>query len=196
MSEQSASEQPPVSNQREGADGAAVGASAETPVVFSPDRMHLFVAGLLFLMLLVLGSPLPWFIHIPLLVLPVVFALWVLRTKTIVDDRGITAQPAFGTARTAKWKEIQGVGFQRSKAFAALADGSDLKLPAVTFNSLPKLEQASAGRIPDALTQGVKAVDEKVRVVHKDGREVLMSEAEYAEYQRQQIAAHNEKNTK
>lgn len=197
MSEQPASDQSPSTNQPPSPNSANSQAPAakDAPVVFAPDRMHLFVAGLLFLMVLVLGSPLPWFVHIPLLILPIIFMLWVLRTKTIVDDRGITAQPAFGGSRTATWDTIQGVGFQRSKAFAALTDGTDLKLPAVSFNSLPELEQASAGRIPDALTQGVKAVDEKVRVVHKDGHEVLLTEAEYAEYQRQQIAAHQKKTT-
>ena len=52
----------------------------------------------------------------------------------------------------------------------------------MTFNSLPQLEAASAGRIPDALTQGRQAADDKVVIVHKDGRQVLVDKQEYERF--------------
>ena len=52
----------------------------------------------------------------------------------------------------------------------------------MTFNSLPRLSEASRGRIPDALTQGREAADDKVVIVHRDGQQVLLSKEEYADY--------------
>lgn len=164
--------------------------SEQPQVVISPDRMNLFVAVLLFLMILVLGSTLPLPVYLLFLALPVVFFLWVLRTKTTVDARGITASPAFRAQSTVAWEDLAGVGFQGTKAFAQRHDGTKVALPAVSFNSLPLLEEASAGRIPDALGQGRAAVDEKVRVVNRDGEEVLMTESEYEEYARMRVAEH------
>ena len=41
---------------------------------------------------------------------------------------------------------------------------------------------ASRGRIPDALTQGREAADDKVVIVHRDGQQILLSKEEYAAY--------------
>ena len=51
----------------------------------------------------------------------------------------------------------------------------------VTFNSLPELTEASQGRIPDALTAGHHAADEKVVVIHQDGRQVLTDKSDVAD---------------
>lgn len=126
---------------------------------------------------LMLGSLPNWLW--PLIVLPVVFAVWVLRTRTTVSKEGVTAQPAFRAATTRAWADIEGVGFRKSKAFMRTTAGEEITLPGVSFNSLPRLEEASQGRIPDALTQGQQAADDKVVIIHKDGRQVLVSKEEY-----------------
>ena len=53
-------------------------------------------------------------------------------------------------------------------------------LPAVTFNDLPALSEASRGRIPDALTAGREAADDMITIVRRDGSERLVTREEYA----------------
>ena len=148
------------------------------PIIFKPDRTHVLAAAIMagIMLLVVAAKPviLGWF-----LILPVAFVYWVLRSKTSVDDTGITAADAFKKQTHVPWENITGIGFRRAQAFVQTTDGTTINLPGVSFNDLPQLEEASVGRIPDALTQGRKAADEKVVVVHKDGHQVLMSKEEY-----------------
>lgn len=116
------------------------------------------------------------------------FCWWALRTSTTVNDAGITVQRAFSGSRSFAWDVVSGVSFEKSTALLHTTDGDKHTLPVVSFNDLPRLQEASRGRIPDALTMGREAVDEKVRVVHRDGHEVLMTREEYAEHQRQERA--------
>ncbi|GAA1475368.1 PH domain-containing protein [Corynebacterium felinum] len=145
---------------------------------FAPDRTHLLAAAIMVgILLLVIGAdPLKLFW---LLIIPILFIVWVLRSRTTVDEHGITATYAFARPRTVKWEECQGVGFAGSKAVAHTLSGETFSLPGVSFNSLPQLEEASKGRIPDALTQARTAADDKVVIVHKDGRQVLMNKEDY-----------------
>lgn len=152
--------------------------------VFRPERTHLIAAFLILgIMIIVVGAEplyLVWFLAIP-----VAFIWWVFKAKTVVDDSGISAEYAFKGNKSASWDQIKGIGFERSKAFVQTTEGDKFNLPAVTFNSLPDLEQASKGRIPDALTRGRWAADEKVVLVNRDGRQVLMSKEEFAEYEKE-----------
>lgn len=156
----------------------AMSSQPDTPVVFQPERTHLLGAVMMFgICALMLGSLPSWLW--PLIILPVVFGVWVVRTRTTVSEEGITAQPAFRAATTRTWGDIEGIGFRQSRAFMRTTAGEEITLPGVSFNSLPQLEEASHGRIPDALTQGRDAADDKVVIVHKDGRQVLVSKDEY-----------------
>lgn len=152
--------------------------------VFEQERTHLIAAFLILgIMIIAVGAAplyLAWF-----LIIPIAFIWWIFKSKTIVDDSGITAQYAFAGNKTAAWDSIEGIGFERSKAFVKTTDGNRFNLPAITFNSLPALEEASAGRIPDVLTRGRWAADEKVVVVNRDGRQVLMTKEEFAEYEKE-----------
>ena len=48
------------------------------------------------------------------------------------------------------WDEVDGLRFDRSSwARARLRDGSEMRLPAVTFATLPLLAEASGGRVPN-----------------------------------------------
>ncbi|AKE41032.1 putative low molecular weight protein antigen 6 [Corynebacterium kutscheri] len=147
-------------------------------VVFSPDRTHLLAAGLMTIMMILILASLPWYFMV-VTALPLIFILWVLRAKTVLNDEGISATYLFKSAQQAHWNEISGVGFQGAKAFVERNDGTSFSLPGVTFNSLPALEEASAGRIPDALSQGLAAANDKVRIVRRDGQEILISKQEY-----------------
>ena len=96
--------------------------------------------------------------------------------------KGHCNQLRFKGSQNISWDNFAGIGFQRAKAFARTKSGKQFTLPGVTFNSLPRLSDASRGRIPDALTAGRDAADEKVVIVHRDGQQVLMSKEEYSQY--------------
>lgn len=115
---------------------------------------------------------------------PILFTIWILRSSTEVDERGIHARYAFRGPQSASWEHIRGIGFKGTRAFVS-TDKGEFSLPGVSFNDLPKLESASAGRIPDALSQGRRAASEKVRIVRRDGHEVLVSKEEYQAMQAQ-----------
>ncbi|MDO5098301.1 MAG: PH domain-containing protein [Corynebacterium sp.] len=154
-------------------------ASSATPAAeFKPDRTHILAAVIMSCIMLLVVGALPKFLFwLPLL--PLIFIYWVLKSCTVVDESGITAHYAFKAAQHVDWDNISGIGFARSTAFVQTTNDTKLTLPGVSFNSLPQLEAASAGRIPDALTQGRMAANEKVVIVHKDGRQVLISKEEY-----------------
>ena len=163
-------------------------APAHTPAhteTFRPERTHLLALGLMFLVTLMIVAWAPaklfW-----LLLFPLLGAWWVLRAHTTVGERGMTIRYGFRGSRSLTWDDVAGVGFQRARAFVNTRGEDKLTLPGVTFNSLPRLAEASRGRIPDALTAGKEAADEKVVVIHRDGQQVMMSKDEFDAYQNAQ----------
>ena len=160
----------------------APGSPAEQTTVFRPERTNLLAIVLLtaIAILIISWKPLVmgW-----LLIIPALAFWWVLRARTTVGEAGITIRYAFRGDARLSWDDFAGIGFKRAHAFAATHAGRKFNLPGVTFNSLPDLARASRGRIPDALSAGKKAADDKVVVIHRDGQQVLMSKEEYAAYQ-------------
>lgn len=148
---------------------------------FRPDRTHL-VATVLIVGIAIMGiawAPLAlgW-----LLIFPVAFIYWVLRSKTTVSATGIHITYAFKAAVQISWDNFEGIGFQRSRAFASTSDGKRHNLPGITFQSLPELEKASRGRIRDVLTEGKEAADDKVVITHRDGQRIMMTREEFEKY--------------
>lgn len=149
--------------------------------VFTPSRDH--ILGILILSTIALLSIgwapkyLGW-----LLIIPVIGLWWVIKARTRVSEKGISITYAFRKNVSIAWDDFAGIGFQRARAFAQTKNGAKHNLPGVTFNSLPRLAKASRGRIPDALTQGREAADDKVVIVHRDGQQILLSKEEYAAY--------------
>ncbi len=118
------------------------------PVVIKISPMAHFAVGFLTLGLLafVLANP-TWFTA--LLIIPIAASLAVVRYRTTADRETVTARSLLGS-RTVAWDEIDGLRFDRgSWASAHLKDGSDLRLPAVTFATLPLLTAATDGRVPN-----------------------------------------------
>src|SRR5690606_23140574 len=63
--------------------------------------------------------------------LPIGFAVWVLRTQTTVDATGLTARTVFGS-RFIGWGELTGLSVvSDAKVFAVLADKEQVRLPGV-----------------------------------------------------------------
>jgi Bacterial PH domain len=102
-----------------------------------------------FLTLGLLIPVLAWPLSAPLLVIPVVLSAMIVRLRTVADDQGVTVRNLWGS-RTVRWEDIDGLRFHRgSWARARLKSGAELRLPAVTFATLPELAAASAGRVPN-----------------------------------------------
>jgi hypothetical protein len=117
------------------------------PVVIKVSPMALLAVGFGTLGLLVPISTWHW--TTPILLVPVVLAAMILRLRTVADRDTVTARTLLGS-KTVTWDEIDGLRFVKSTwARAQLKDGSELRLPAVTFATLPLLTEISAGRVPN-----------------------------------------------
>jgi hypothetical protein len=92
---------------------------------------------------------LAWPPSVPLLAIPVLLSALIIRLRTVADDQGVTVRTLLGS-RTVGWDEIDGLRFHRgSWARARLKSGEEVRLPAVTFATLPQLTAASSGRVPN-----------------------------------------------
>lgn len=121
--------------------------ATDSPVVIKVSPMAHFAVGFFTLGLLI--PVLAWPVCAPLLIIPVVLSALVIRLRTVADEQGVTVRTLFGS-RTVRWDEIEGLRFSRgSWARARLKSGAELRLPAVTFATLPQLTEASAGRVPN-----------------------------------------------
>ncbi len=84
-----------------------------------------------------------------LLLIPAVVLVWVLRTQTTVSAAGLDLRTLFGS-RHLDWAQVKGVRIpKRGYVRADLTDGTEAKLPAVSYDRLRDLAAASGGRIPD-----------------------------------------------
>jgi Bacterial PH domain len=116
-------------------------------VVIRISPMAHFAVGFFALGILVpvLTSP----IWAPLLILPVLLSAFIIRSRTVATRQAVTACTLLGS-RTVPWGDIDGLRFGKSSwATAHLKSGDDLRLPAVTFATLPLLTEASDGRVPN-----------------------------------------------
>jgi len=107
-----------------------------------------FAVGFLTLGMLavILAGP-PWFAL--LLLIPIALSATVVRYRTVADRETVTARSLL-SSETVGWDDIDGLRFNRSSwASAHLKDGRDLRLPAVTFATLPQLTEVSSGRVPN-----------------------------------------------
>ncbi len=90
-----------------------------------------------------------WPFSAPLLAIPLVLSALIVRLRTIADAEGIRVRTLLG-GRALRWEDIDGLRFAKgSWARAQLTGGGELRLPAVTFATLPLLTTASAGRVPN-----------------------------------------------
>jgi hypothetical protein len=119
----------------------------DSPVVIKVSAIAHIAVGFATLGLLI--PVLTWPVTAPLLVIPVVLSALIIRLRTVADERGVTVRTLLGS-RSVRWDEIDGLRFNRgSWARAKLKDGTELRLPAVTFATLPQLTEASSGRVPN-----------------------------------------------
>jgi Bacterial PH domain len=121
--------------------------SPPPPVVLKISPMAHLAVGFFTLGLLI--PVFTWPLTAPLLAVPIVLSALILRLRTVADDQGVRVQKLVGS-RTLRWEDIDGLRFSRgSWARAQLDDGAQVRLPAVTFATLPLLTEVSAGRVPN-----------------------------------------------
>jgi hypothetical protein len=97
--------------------------------------------------LLALVLAVPW--TAPLLVIPVIASVMIVRFRTVADERTVTTRTLL-SSRSVDWADVKGLKFVKGAwARAELASGEDLRLPAVTFATLPLLAEVSGGRVPN-----------------------------------------------
>lgn len=83
---------------------------------------------------------------------PLAAAVWLLRTRTVVGPETIMTRRMLG-ARNVAWSDVKGLRVdERSRVWAVLHGGAEVRLPAVRARDLPVLSSASRGRLPDPLT--------------------------------------------
>jgi PH (Pleckstrin Homology) domain-containing protein len=117
------------------------------PVVIRISPIAHFAVGFFALGLLI--PVLTWTLSAPLLIIPVLLSALIVRLRTQADHDGVTVRTLLGS-QSVRWEDIDGLRFSRSSwARAQLKSGHDLRLPAVTFATLPQLTQVSAGRVPN-----------------------------------------------
>lgn len=154
-------------------------------VTFKPERTHILAAAVIIMIFFLMIGHAPAYLFW-ILAFPIAFIYWVLRAQTTVGEDGIEIRYAFRGGRSISWDDIAGVAFKRARAVVVSRDNAEYSLPGVTFNSLPRLQKASRGRIPDALTAGQAALDDKVVVYDRDGVSILVTREEYARRQEAQ----------
>ncbi|WP_332839134.1 PH domain-containing protein [Nocardia bovistercoris] len=136
---------PPVESSHTAPEGSDTGSATTTIRV---PRLALLgvVVLLLGVFFFVVGAPLllGW-----LLVLPIAVAAWVLRTRTQVSESGLDLRTVFGS-RHVDWSQVKGLRIpKRGFVRLHLDDDSEVRLPAVGYERLRDLIDASDGRIPD-----------------------------------------------
>jgi hypothetical protein len=122
--------------------------AAQSPVVIRISPIAHFAVGFITLGLLawILAGP-AWLAV--LLVVPIILSVIIERYRTIADHETVTARTLLGR-ESVPWENIEGLRFEKSSwATAHLTDGGELRLPAVTFSTLPLLTEASGGRVPN-----------------------------------------------
>ncbi|HEX3546319.1 MAG TPA: PH domain-containing protein [Mycobacterium sp.] len=118
------------------------------PVVIRISPMAHFAVGFFALGLLAVVMAGPAWAAL-LLVIPVVLSVMILRYRTVADRDAVTARTVLGSEKLA-WDDVEGLRFGKgSWAWARRKDGTELRLPAVTFATLPLLTEASGGRVPN-----------------------------------------------
>ncbi|MFI8973128.1 PH domain-containing protein [Nocardia asteroides] len=97
-----------------------------------------------------------------LLLLPLVAIWWVVRTHTTISDAGLDLSTMVGKKHL-DWAQVKGISIpKRGAVKARLADDSEVRLPAVGYDRLRELIDASGGRLPDVFAAAEQAEAERV----------------------------------
>jgi hypothetical protein len=114
-------------------------------VIKQPNSAYLIVGFVAICVTAVVRSPIQLLVYL----IPLACALYIARTATIVDSRGITARALFG-AQSVSWESLRGLRLtDQGAVYAVDSDGTQLRLPCVRSTRLTALIAAGDGRIPN-----------------------------------------------
>lgn len=82
-----------------------------------------------------------------LVLVPVLAAVFIARTRTVVDQSGVSVRALVGT-RHMPWTEIRGLSVTDRTVYLVCHDGS-VRLPCVRISDLAAVSTASRGRLPE-----------------------------------------------
>jgi hypothetical protein len=91
------------------------------------------------------GFSLDW--RVALFLLPVLAAVFIARTATIVGADGLRVRALFGS-RDLPWSSVRGLLVSGRAVYAAVEDGA-VRLPCVRIAHLGPLSRLSGGRLPE-----------------------------------------------
>jgi hypothetical protein len=96
-----------------------------------------------------------------LILIPILAAVFIARTRTVVDETGVSVRALFGTRRLT-WPEIRGLSVTERKVYLVCRDGS-VRLPCVRISDLAAVSKASAGRLPEVVEAATKFAPSRQR---------------------------------
>jgi PH (Pleckstrin Homology) domain-containing protein len=118
------------------------------PVVIRIAPIAHFASGFVALGLLAFAPAFPA-VFGPLLIIPILLSVAIWRYRTVADAQHVTARTLL-SSESIDWADIDGLRFgPGTGAYAQRKDGSEIRLPAVTFATLPQLAAVSGGRVPN-----------------------------------------------
>jgi PH (Pleckstrin Homology) domain-containing protein len=108
------------------------------------SRVALVPVAFLAVCVLPFAAASPW--AAPVLLLPLLAAVWVLRVGVDVDDDAITTRGLLGRRRVA-WDDLAGIRVVRNaKLRLVTTGGGEVRLPVLRARDLPRLAGWSGGR--------------------------------------------------
>jgi hypothetical protein len=82
-----------------------------------------------------------------LILIPILATVFIARTRTIVDETGVSVRALLGT-RHLPWSQIRGLSVTERTVYLVCHDGS-VRLPCVRIRDLAAVSKASGGRLPE-----------------------------------------------
>jgi hypothetical protein len=82
-----------------------------------------------------------------LILIPILAAVFIARTRTVIDETGVSVRALLGT-RHLTWAQIRGLSVTERSVYLVCHDGS-VRLPCVRISDLAAVSKASGGRLPE-----------------------------------------------
>ncbi len=118
---------------------------SQTVVRLQMNRISLIPAVVAVVCALPLATASPWLL--PVLLLPVAWICYALRSGVDVDDAGLVVRALFGSVRI-PWARISGVLIGKGQQLSvATVGGGAVRLPNLRVRDLPRLYEATGGRL-------------------------------------------------
>ncbi|MER7116059.1 PH domain-containing protein [Saccharomonospora azurea] len=131
---------------------------------------------MLFMCMFPFAATLPYLL--PLLIVPIAVAIWIMRTRTVATRDGLEVRTMLGT-RQLPWDALKGFSLTpKASVVAVLSDDTKVALPSVRTRHLPVLSLVSEGRVPDPSGLLSEPADEPEK--NEDGTGAAGSDAEGA----------------